>query len=217
MTMASVRPAWNCRGFGLAELMVALAVVGLVLGAAIMSLEAGLRTVQTSAGRAETQGSARVAIQRLVPEIREAGYNSTGLQEAGTTRPFDAIRDRSATGLTIWSDRNSDGVIQPTAGAACTADPAATATASEIVRYRLSGGQLLRSVNPTEPACEVAVATGLSTLAFSYLDAAGTVTQNVQDIRSVVISLDVVSEALGANPHQPTAAHVSDRVRLRNR
>ena len=192
-------------GFTITELLVALAVVALVLAGALGTLEVGLATVRTSAGRAETQGNARVAMERMVPDIRSAGYDPTGAM-------FDVVTNQSATSVTLQSDRNASGVIDAPAAGAC--DPTGP---SEIVRYRLVGAELRRSVNPAIDGCETVVVGGVQVLAFTYLDATGAATAVSANIRTVTVSLTLRPETAGHNSHQPTAATMADRVRLRNR
>ena len=193
------------RGFTITELLVALAVVALVLAGALATLEVGLATVSTSAGRAETQSNARVALERMVPDIRSAGYDPTGAA-------FDVVINQSATSVTLQSDRNASGVIDAPPAGAC--DPVAP---SELVRYRLVGTELRRSVNPAIDSCETVVVGGVQALSFSYLDATGAATATSANIRTVAVSLTLRPETAGHNSNQPTAATMTDRVRLRNR
>jgi hypothetical protein len=162
-------------------------------------------TVQTSGGRAESQSNARIAVQRMIPDIKNAGYNPTGAT-------FAAITNQSATGLELQSDLNGDGVITPAAAGGCDAS-----AASEVVRYRIVGNELRRSVSPAIGACEAVVVGGVQALAFSYLDVAGAATAAGANIRTVVVSVTVLPETAGNNPNQPTAVTVTDRIRLRNR
>jgi prepilin-type N-terminal cleavage/methylation domain-containing protein len=192
------------RGFGLVELLIALALVVVVMAGASVALDAGVRTVQTGAGRAETQSGARVAIGRMVPDIREAGYDPNAVG-------FDAVIKPGVASVTLQSDRDASGVIEAAAVAGC--DPTGP---SEVVRYRAVGGELRRSVNPADDSCETVLVTGVQALSFSYLDAAGNVTGTPAGIRTVAISVSIVP-AGGGNPQQPTAVLMTDRVRLRNR
>jgi len=231
----------NQRGFGLIELLVALATAGIVLASAVLALEVGLLTFTTSAGRAETLSNARVAIQRMTPDIRDAGYEPSPCPSPGPGQPpgpccpgascgdptscadgihrFCAIVNQSATSFTLQSDQGGqapaapgDGLITPAGAGACDA-----AAPSETVRYSLVGNQLRRSVNTASGSCETPIIGGVQALSFTYLGADGNVTAVSANIRTIVLSLTVVPETAGYNPNQPTAVTVTDKIRLRNR
>jgi type IV pilus assembly protein PilW len=191
-------------GFTLVELLIALAMTGVVAAGVAAAVEAGLMAVEIGGGRAESQANARRALQRIVPDIREAGYDPLA---AG----FAAVINQTATSVTLQSDRDSSGGIDLPVGAC---DPSAP---SEIVRYQLVGNELRRSVNPGVAGCEAAVVGGVQALSFAYLDAGGAVTAVGADVRTVVISLTLRPETPGTNQYQPLAASAADRVRLRNR
>jgi prepilin-type N-terminal cleavage/methylation domain-containing protein len=193
------------RGFTVVELLVALALVAIVVGGGVAALEVGLMTVQTSGGRAESQANARVAVQRMIPDIRNAGVDPTNLN-------FPAVTNQSATSVTLQSDLDGSGAITAPAGGVCDAS-----APSEIVRYRLVSSQLRRSVNPAVAGCEAPVVGGVQALAFTYLDEGGNVTAVSANIRTVVVSVTMIPETAGNNPYQPTSSTVTDRVRLRNR
>jgi type IV pilus assembly protein PilW len=193
------------RGFTVIELLIALALVAMVVGGGVVALEVGLMTVQTSGGRAESQSNARVAVQRMIPDIRNAGVNPTNFT-------FPAVTNQSATSITLQSDLDGDGVITANAAGGCDAS-----APSELVRYRLVAGELRRSVNTGAASCEAPVVGGVQTLTFSYLDEGGNVTAVGANIRTVVVSVTTVPETPGNNPYQPTSSTVTDRVRLRNR
>ena len=192
-------------GFTVVELLVALGLVAVVIGGGLLALEVGLMTVQTSGGRAESQANARVAVQRMIPDMRNAGVNPTNFN-------FPAVTNQSATSVTLQSDLDGDGAITAAAAGGCDAS-----AASEVVRYRLVGNELRRSVNPASAGCETPVVGGVQALAFAYLDEGGAVTATSASIRTIVVTVTMVPETPGNNPNQPTSSTVTDRVRLRNR
>jgi prepilin-type N-terminal cleavage/methylation domain-containing protein len=193
------------RGFTLIELLVAMVAIVGVLAGAVLALEVGLLTVQTSGARAESQSNARMALQRMVPDIRTAGYDPTGVN-------FPVVINQGATSVTLQSDRNANSIIDPLGAGAC--DPAAP---SEVVRYSLVGTELRRSVNPAVGSCEAPVIGGVQALNFSYLDAGGNATAVSADIRTIVVSITARPETPGYNSQQPSTVVVTDQVRLRNR
>ena len=193
------------RGFTVIELLIALALVAVVVGAGTLALQVGLMTVETSGGRAESQANARVAVQRMIPDIRNAGVNPTNFA-------FPAVTNQSATSVTLQSDLDGDGAITGAAAGGCD-----SSAPSEVVRYRLVGAELRRSVNTGAASCETPVVGGVQALTFTYLDEGGNVTAVGANIRTVVVSVTMVPETPGSNPYQPTSSTVTDRVRLRNR
>lgn len=100
--------AWRAvNGVSLAELLVSLAVLGLVLAAVFGVLHGALTAYGWGAGRIEAQQSARVALERMMGELREAGYDPTG----GGIRPIVvAAPDR----VTFQCDLDGDGVVDAT-------------------------------------------------------------------------------------------------------
>ncbi len=100
--------AWRTAdGVSLAELLVSLAVLGLVLAAVFGVLHGAVTAYGSGAGRVEAQQSARVALERLTAELREAGYDPKG---AGILPIVVA-----APGLvTFQRDLDGDGVVDTT-------------------------------------------------------------------------------------------------------
>ena len=62
----------------LAELLVALAIVGLLLSGVFGILEHGQRVHALGAARVESQQTARIALERLARDIRHAGEGKAG-------------------------------------------------------------------------------------------------------------------------------------------
>ena len=89
--MASPR---DQRGFTLAELLVACAMLGLALAAATIVLERGVRQSYIGTHKSEVQQNARAALERMAREIRE------------TTAPLTA-----ATATSITFTHPDDGAI----------------------------------------------------------------------------------------------------------
>ena len=66
------------RGFTLAELLVAIAVLGLIMTGVLTFMMTGNQAYLTGSNQIEAQQAARVALDQMVREIRGAGYNPTG-------------------------------------------------------------------------------------------------------------------------------------------
>lgn len=179
-------------GFSLIELLVALAVSGLVLMATIGVLIQGQQSYLFGVAQLDAQQSVRVALERMAREIQAAGFDPTGAD-------FPAIVSPSPTSLTIQRDLNGNGVIDAT---------------GETVTYLLRGTTLRRNAGGgAQPVIE-----GVQALAFSYLDAAGAPTSVPELIRTVVIVLTARSDpALGIPSQDAPAAAMRTQVRLRNR
>lgn len=192
------------RGFSLAELLVVTAVVGVVMAGVTGIFLGSQQSFLRGTNQIEAQQSARVAIERMIQEIRGAGYDP---MRAG----FPAITAQTATGLTLQNDWNGNGVIEP----------GITVTVGGIVRgeqvtYSLSGTDLRRQESGVD-GLPLVVAAGVEQLAFQYRDAADAITAVAANIRSVVMTV-------GTRPEQQTASALGmaqvvmvDRVRLRNR
>ena len=159
-----MRQGWRgVRGFALSELLVALAIVGMVLAALGSLLQRGQQAYLAGAGQVEAQQSARVAMERLARELRGAGVDPTG---AG----FPPLVNLRPTGFTIQNDLNGDGVIRGN---------------REIVTYSLTGSTLRRNAGGgAQPLIN-----GVESLAFTYLDGNGRPTNEPREIRAVVIAL----------------------------
>src|SRR5215472_13916475 len=97
----------SARGYCLPELLVALALLGLVMAGALSILRASLAMYRWGAARVEAQQSARVALDRMVKELRDAGYDPTG---AG----FAPITVAAPSQVTFQQDLNKNGVVDTT-------------------------------------------------------------------------------------------------------
>jgi asparagine N-glycosylation enzyme membrane subunit Stt3 len=174
----------------------------------------GQQSATTTSNKVDAQANARVGIERMIEEIREAGYLPAGPTCPGapaTPCPpfnyaFSAITNQSATGLTIQNDWNANNTIQTTS----VVDPISGGNRGEQVIYSFSGGQLSRREMGVD-AAPVVLASGIISLAFTYLDQGNAVTGTAADIRTVTITM-TTQQSTG----QPQVTMVH-RVRLRNR
>src|SRR5262245_33892564 len=94
-------------GYSLVDQLVALAVAGSVMAAALTLLHLGLRAWLWGASRGEAQQAARYALERMASELREAGYDPAG---AGIAPVVIAEPTRVA----FQRDFNGNGVVDPT-------------------------------------------------------------------------------------------------------
>jgi type II secretory pathway pseudopilin PulG len=201
-------------GFTLAEMLVVCALLGTVMAGVLSLLMVGQQSATATANKVDAQSNARMGIDRLIEEVREAGYLPAGPTCPGapaTPCPpynyaFSAISAQTATALTIQNDWNADGAIQ----AAAVTDPITGSLRGEQVVYSFAAGQLRRQEIGIDGAT-VVVAAGIISLAYTFLDQNNAVTATAGDIRTVTITLTTQQSA---GQPQVTMVH---RVRLRNR
>lgn len=100
----------NKRGYTLTELLVATGIMALVFPVLLMALDAGIRTYEFTEGQAEVNQNVRIAMDRVVLELREAGeidFNRSNEQELVLWYNVNPARERF--GKRIY--RRSDSVL----------------------------------------------------------------------------------------------------------
>lgn len=143
----------------LADLLVALAVAALVLSATLTVFVQGQRAYVEGAARVESQQNARIALARLVREIRQAP-SGPGLAPITVAEPSRVVLRRDAEGgaagqaTVAWQLTGS--VLRRNAGAG--AQPIVTGVRALAFTYLDSGGRVT-----TAPADVRAVAITLTT------------------------------------------------------
>src|SRR5213593_4084679 len=153
-------------GYSLAELLVALGLLGLVMAATAMLLQSGLAAWGWGAGRGEAQQSARVALERMARELKEAGYEPTG---AG----FKVLLVAEPTRVVFQRDLNGNGVIDPT---------------RERVTYLLRAGE--STLRRDAGGGAQPIADGVRRFALAYFDARGAPTREPAQVASIRIELE---------------------------
>jgi len=204
----------NERGFTLAEMLVVCALLGTVMAGVLSLVMVGQESATATANKVDALANARMGIDRVIEEIREAGYLPQGPQcPTAPTTPcppynyaFPAVTAQTATALTIQNDWNADNVIQTVA----VTDPISGAQRGEQVVYSFNAGQLRRQEIGID-AAPVVVAAGIIGLTYTFLDQNNAVTGTAANIRTVTVTLTTQQSA---GQPQVTMAH---RVRLRNR
>lgn len=166
-----------------------MAIFGTVSAAMFTVLQESLRVYAVGVSRAESQQSARIAVERLAREIRTAGL---GPRPAA----FAAIAVAEPTRITLLRDLDGDGVI---------------AGSGETVTWRLTGTTLRRDAGAgAQPVID-----GVRRFALDYLDASDNPSETPDEVRSVVITL--VTEAAWDLADRSVVTSFATRVRLRNR
>lgn len=212
--MNAIKILSDRRGFTLAELLVVCALLGLVLAGILGLLMSGNQAYLSGVNTVDAQQSTRLALARMIGELREAGYCPGATIVSGVvTCPFSAISSQTATGFTLESDWNGSNTVDT--GSPVT-DLRTGVQRGERVIYSVSGTDLLRREMGIDGSPQV-LASGVQSLAFQYLDANNNVTPTSSLIRTVVITM-----ATNANPSAKTALGRSQvqmvgRVRLRSR
>ena len=175
----------------LAELLVALSLLGLVFAAVTPVLEHVVRAFGEGAARIEAQQSARIALERLTHDIRNAGFG-------GTAADFRALAVAESTRIVLQSDLNGDGLI---------------AGAGEMVTWHLAVDTLRRDAGGgAQP-----IVNGVSAFALTYLDARGTVVASADAVRLVRVELTTGPTRAAGPPGTKIVSSLATTVRLRNR
>jgi type IV pilus assembly protein PilW len=187
-------------GFTLIELLVVMLIMGVVM--------AGIYAVYTSQQKsfvvqedvAEMQQNLRAAMFFLVRDLRLSGCNPTGKADAGITAA-------NANTISLTMDIRGKNPDDPPDGD--TKDP------EESVTYALmdtdGDGNVdslgrCTATTPCTPADFVAVASNIEALNFVYLDVNGSVTGDLNKIRSVQLTVVARTEA-PSNGYVDTASY----------
>ena len=126
------------QGFTLIELMIAMAIFGLVIAGVIGAFWEQLRSHNTQQQLLAMQQNARAAMYFMATEMRMAGYNPTGNSDAGLT-PDAAVRDTTTFSMDI-NDGANDGIDND--GDGQTDELSET---SDSVTYALVNNQIIRT------------------------------------------------------------------------
>ena len=151
-------------GFTMIEMLMALAIFSIAFGTIYKSFEHLNRSSTTENVKAGTQQGARIAVDFMVQDIRLAGLNPLGTPGIG----LQAI---SPDSIQFTMDANFDGDDDDT---------------FEDITYALTGSGTLMQTNHL--GAEVLI-DNVTSLNFTYLDTDDQTTSDLDEIRSVIISL----------------------------
>lgn len=154
-------------GYSLAELLVSVAVLGLLMAGTLSILQSGVKAYGWGSARIEAQQSARIALERMVKELREAGYDPTG---AGIAAVIAAEPAR----VTFQRDLNGNGLVD--------------ATRERVTFLVRPGESVLRR---DAGAGAQPIIDGVRRFALTYFDRLGAPTTDPAAVASVAIHLDV--------------------------
>ena len=177
----------SCSGFTLIEALMVIAILSIVFSTIYNSFENFNRSCTTENVKAGIQQNARVGVEFMVHDIRQAGLDPLGKAGAG-------IVAVSNTSIRFTADLNFDGDVEDT---------------MEDITYSLNGNRLQQN-NLIDT---VTLLDNVSNLNFTYLDEDGNATVVPAEIKAVMISLTMQRPA-GAD--RQVARTYSTQVRCRN-
>ncbi len=175
----------------LTDLLVCVAVSGLLLSATFMVLQQGQGAYAVGVARVDAQQSVRLAMERMAIEIRGAGSSPAAAA-------FSAIALAEPTRIVLQHDVDGNGVI---------------AGPGETITYLLQDTTLRRDAGGgAQP-----VVNNVRQLRFTYRDARRNETTEPDLVRSVEVRLSA-GPGHSLRPRGPEVlAHAMTEVRLRNR
>jgi type IV pilus assembly protein PilW len=180
------------RGFTLTELLIVIAVLGLILAGVFAIQLAGQRAYLLGSNRVESQQNARVAVELMTRELRAACTVASSPAPTSTLIQFTIVNATAAASVDC-----------------------STATGSNLqtIEYSLAGSTLNRTVDGTTTA----LIGGVSSLTFTYFDGVNATTTAAASIRSVDIAVRTKSEeSVASSSPGDVRVNVQSRVRLRN-
>jgi type IV pilus assembly protein PilW len=193
------------------ELVLTLAVFTIIMMVVIVLWQQSQEAYFRGATAAELQQNARVALEQMTREIRQAGYDPCRHMSTtcGTASAFDPvvagvfpIQTFGATSLWVHADRNANGDVTPGVG-----------NPDESVCFRLAGSQILRKTTGGDcTSGGVELARNITGLTFTYLRANGTTTTVGSEITVVRIAISAQEMFMG----EPVLATLRSDVRLRD-
>lgn len=167
------------KGFTLTELLVSIAVSGVVMGGIYSSFYSQQKTFVAQEQTAAMQQNLRSSIYLMEREIRMAGYDPTGDAGAGIHTNSNANSIRITKDIT---DNSGTG-----------APDGDTGDVNEDVTYALfdadGDGDMDLGRTDTNGVGNQPLAENIDALNFVYLDENGTPTANISEMRSVQITL----------------------------
>jgi type IV pilus assembly protein PilW len=177
------------QGFTLVELIVAMAIAGIVMGAIYSTYTSQQHSYTTQTHVVEMQQNLRAALYMIGRDIRMAGFNPAGITDlAGFEQNLldgDGNEATDPTTMAFTIDDDADGAISSTLS---------TNNNAEQIAYRLSGNTLEKFMYDAVDGWRwETVAENIDAINFVYLNGAGTpidptTVTNLPLIRSVQIS-----------------------------
>lgn len=176
----------NYNGFTLVEIMMTMAISGMIVAAMYAAYLSQQRTYLMQEQVAEMQQNIRAALDKISREIRMAGYDPTGGAGAGITTAsagqISFTLDNNGDGDTADSGERTDFGFSAAVGNDAdrngVPDTVTNGVPDSLSLGRRSGG-----------GGYLEIADNIQAIEFRYLDANGAVTATLADIRSIQISI----------------------------
>jgi prepilin-type N-terminal cleavage/methylation domain-containing protein len=203
-----IRPMLRAQaGYTMAELLVTAAVVAVVMSGLLSLLMSGQQTYLVGTNRAEAQQNSRLVINRMIQELRTAGYDP---QNTGSFAAVTALA--SGTGFVLRNDWNASGAIETNM---------TVSGKGEQITYTLTGNTLTRQESNVDGSA-VTMSTAVNAMTIQYLDADDAVVStpsgaNAANIRTVVIDVTTNPDTTVSGTAGQVAVSTMNRVRIRNR
>jgi prepilin-type N-terminal cleavage/methylation domain-containing protein len=192
----------NERGFTLAELLVASAVLGFLMLGVFTIQRQGLGAYQVGVARVEVQQNARAALETMFGEIRTA-ETITAIPAACGTGPVPTGGGATSISMTYVKR-----------------DPATGVETTVGIDYQLTGTNLERRERPNPAVFAGPFDTligGVQTLRVWCYDVNDALTATMSLVRSVHVQVSTSTEStVAANSDRNQHAFMETRVRLRN-
>jgi type IV pilus assembly protein PilW len=168
------------KGFTLVEVMVAMAIVGVVMAGIYSAYYSQQRSYTVQEQVAEMQQNLRGAMYFMAKEIRMAGCNPTGGADAG-------IVTAGSNTINFTMDTRGQDLDDPPNGTTTNANENITYALADIFPLPAGDGvmEIVRDVGTGQQV----IAENIDALDFVYLDGDGNVTADLLLIRSVQITL----------------------------
>jgi type IV pilus assembly protein PilW len=176
-------------GFTMMEMLMALAIFSIAFGTIYKTFDHLNRSTATENVKAGTQQAVRIAVDFMVQDIRLAGLNPLG-------SPGIGIQAISPGSIRFTMDANFDGDAEDT---------------FEDITYAFNGAN--GTLTQTNHLGDEVLIDNITDLNFTYLDSEDQTTSDLDDIRSVVVSLTMQRPA---GRDEQVSRTYTTRVRCRN-
>jgi prepilin-type N-terminal cleavage/methylation domain-containing protein len=194
----------NDRGFTLVELMIAMAVGMIVLGAVYALFTVQSKHLAIQEQLAELHQNARVAMDIMVREISMAGYNQTTATAVPRCTGTTTASNTPCTGITNAA-ANTISLVANNGNGNTTAGEANPSENIAYDRYHSETSPAgVYSLGRTSNGSKQPVIEYLDLLSFSYHEANGNVTANLANIRRVKITIVTRTAKEDPNYTDPT-------------
>jgi len=163
-------------GFTVIEILVVIAILSITFGTIYKSFEQLNRSCTTENVKAGIQQGARIAVEFMVQDIRMAGLDPLGTANTGFANGI-AGQLPTTNWIQFTADVNFDGDAGDT---------------FENIKYELEGNELKQT---NHLGNKEVMLDHVSDLTFTYLDSEDQTTTDINEIRSVIVSLTMEKPA----------------------